>query len=167
MLNATSLGEGGTPLLIVPGLFGSARNWRVLQKRFAETRQVIAVDMRNHGDSFWHDDNSYEALAADLGEVIEAYGGRADVLGHSMGGKASMVLALTAPEKLRRLIIADIAPLAYGHTQAGHIEAMKSVDMSVVTRRLEADKQLAKFVTDPALRAFFLGRRWRTVEVQP
>ncbi len=169
MLNTVSYGEGGVPLLIVHGLFGSARNWRVLQKRFAAKRQVLAVDLRNHGDSFWHDDNSYGALAADLAGVIDAHGGIADVLGHSMGGKAAMVLALTAPARVRRLLVADIAPVAYGHTQAGHITAMKSVDLSQITRRLQADKQLATRIDSPPLRAFFLqslaleptGARWQ------
>ncbi len=169
MLNTVEYGEGAVPLLIVHGLFGSARNWRVLQKRLAEGRRVIAVDLRNHGDSFWDADNSYEALANDLAEVIKAHGGVADVLGHSMGGKAAMVLALTKPEMVRRLIVADIAPVAYSHTQARHIEAMKAVDMGAVTRRSEADKQLALQVDDAPLRAFFLqsialadgGTRWK------
>ena len=156
MLNTVEMGEGRVPLIIVHGLFGSARNWRVLQKRLAEGRRVITVDLRNHGDSFWADDNSYQALAADLAEVIKSHGGVADMLGHSMGGKAAMVLALTHPEMIRRLIVADIAPVAYSHTQAGHIEAMKAVDMRVVTRRSEADKQLAMRVPDAPLRAFFL-----------
>ena len=156
MLNTVEFGEGDVPLIIVHGLFGSARNWRVLQKRLSAERRVVAVDLRNHGDSFWDADNSYEALAADLAEVITANGGVADVLGHSMGGKAAMVLALTRPELLRKLIVADIAPVAYTHTQAGHIGAMKSVDMSVVTRRIEADKQLATQVPNAPLRAFFL-----------
>jgi pimeloyl-ACP methyl ester carboxylesterase len=156
MLNTVEFGEGDTPLIIVHGLFGSARNWRVLQKRLAETRRVVAVDLRNHGDSFWDKDNSYDALADDLAEVINAHGGVADVLGHSMGGKAAMVLALRHPEMLRKLIVADIAPVAYTHTQARHIEAMKAVDMSKVTRRSEADRQLAATVPDAPLRAFFL-----------
>jgi len=169
MLNTVEMGEGEVPLVIVHGLFGSARNWRVLQKRLAEKRRVIAVDLRNHGSSFWDDDNSYEALASDLAEVIAAHGGLADVLGHSMGGKAAMVLALTRAEMVRRLIVADIAPVVYGHTQAGHIDAMQAVVMSVVTRRNEADKQLALHVPDAPLRAFFLqsvelgetGARWK------
>ena len=169
MLNFVSIGDGDVPLVIVHGLFGSARNWGVLQKRFAEKRRVIAVDLRNHGESFWHPDNSYHALADDIAEVITANGGVADVLGHSMGGKTSMLLALTQPELVRQLVVADIAPVAYGHTQAGHIDAMKSVDMSGVTRRRDADIQLAEKIDDPALRAFFLqsvalgetGARWR------
>ncbi len=156
MLNTVSFGEGGLPLIIVHGLFGSARNWRVLQKRLAEKRRVIAVDLRNHGDSFWADDNSYEALARDLAEVIDANDGVADVLGHSMGGKAAMVLALKAPQKLRRLIVADIAPVAYNHSQLPYIKAMKSVDMAAVKRRADANRQLQGLIPEAAMRAFFL-----------
>jgi len=170
MLNLVKMGDGaGVPLLIVHGLFGSARNWRVLQKRLSQSRPVIAADLRNHADSFWHADNSYQALAADLAEVIAAHGGVADVLGHSMGGQAAMVLALTKPELVRRLMIADIAPTAYGHTQLPFIDAMQAVDLAGVTRRSEVDKQLAATVESPALRAFFLqsleleptGARWK------
>ena len=98
------------PLLIVHGLFGSARNWSVIAKRLSDVRQVITVDMRNHGQSPWAPSQSYEDMAGDLAEVLEDVG-PADVLGHSMGGKAAMVLALTRPELVTRLIVADIAPV--------------------------------------------------------
>ena len=171
MLNTIAVGEttGQPPLLIVHGLFGSARNWGVLQKRLAVGRQVLAVDLRNHGDSFHDTDNNYAALADDLARVIDAFGGRADVLGHSMGGKAAMVLALTQPDLLRRLIVADIAPVAYQHSQMHNLEAMRLVDLSQVTRRAEADAQLRLRVKEAPLRAFFLqslaltpqGARWK------
>ncbi|NHX27560.1 alpha/beta fold hydrolase, partial [Escherichia coli] len=111
MLNTVLTGSATEklPLLIVHGLFGSARNWGVIAKRMSDTRQVITVDMRNHGDSPWQPTHSYPDMAADLAEVIEAHGGRADVVGHSMGGKASMMLALTRPDLVNRLIVADIA----------------------------------------------------------
>ena len=99
------------PLVIVHGLFGSARNWGVISKRLSDQREVIAVDQRNHGDSPWQDSHDYEGMAADIAEVIESLGGRADVLGHSMGGKAAMALALTRPELVNRAIFADIAPV--------------------------------------------------------
>ncbi|SFI90123.1 alpha/beta fold hydrolase [Jannaschia pohangensis] len=153
------------PLLIAHGLFGSARNWGVIAKRLSDSRAVIAVDMRNHGDSPWYDSHSYPDLAADLARVIEAEGGPMDVLGHSMGGKAAMVLALTRPELVRRLIVADIAPVTYGHTQAHLIAAMRAVDLERVTRRSEAAEQLAQ-VPDDGTRSFLLqsldvaGKRW-------
>jgi len=169
MLNTILHGRptGQPPLLIAHGLYGSGRNWGVLAKRLSDQRQVIAVDMRNHAGSPWSDSHSYADLAADLAEVIEANGGRADVLGHSMGGKTAMMLALTRPELVNRLIVADIAPVAYGHSQIQYIHAMRAVDLSAVQKRSDADAQLARSVEDPALRAFLLqsldvkGRRWR------
>lgn len=155
------------PLLIAHGLYGSGRNWGVLAKRLSDQRQVIAVDMRNHAGSPWFDSHTYPEMAADLAEVIETHGGRADVLGHSMGGKTAMVLALTRPGLVNRLIVADIAPVAYGHSQIQYIHAMRAVDLSSVEKRSDADAQLARSVDDPALRAFLLqsldvkGKRWR------
>jgi pimeloyl-ACP methyl ester carboxylesterase len=132
-------------------------------------REVVAVDMRNHGDSLRSPDHSYEAMAADLAEVIDDLGGQGDVLGHSMGGKAAMVLALTAPERVRRLVVADIAPMAYEHSQIGYVRAMQAADLAGVTRRSEADARLAPLVEEAGLRAFFLqsldlgegGPRWK------
>ncbi|MCR8546808.1 alpha/beta fold hydrolase [Salipiger sp. P9] len=169
MLNTILHGTPGAepPLLIVHGLYGSARNWGVIAKRLSDERQVIAVDQRNHGDSAWSDSHSYPDMAGDLAEVIEAHGGRADVLGHSMGGKAAMLLALTRPELVNRLIVADIAPVAYSHSQIQYIEAMRAVDLDRVEKRSDASDQLARSVSDPALRAFFTQsldlreKRWK------
>jgi len=144
------------PLVIAHGLFGSARNWGVIAKRLSDGRQVVAVDMRNHGASPWAARHRYPDLAADLAEVIDAHGGRADVLGHSMGGKAAMVLALTRPDRVRRLVVADIAPVAYGHTQTPLIEAMRNVALADIARRSDADDALAARVEDPGVRAFLL-----------
>jgi len=156
-LQTTQYGDiSGTPLLIVPGLFGSARNWGVIAKRLSENRPVITVDMRNHGDSFHAKTHSYADLAADLATVIIAHGGMADVLGHSMGGKAAMVLALTRPELINSLIIADIAPVQYIHDQADKIVALKAVDLSIVTRRRDADVQLEAAISNAPLRSFLL-----------
>ncbi|MFV0334957.1 MAG: alpha/beta fold hydrolase [Tropicimonas sp.] len=148
--------QTGTPLLIVHGLFGSARNWGVLAKRFAVRRPVLTVDMRNHGASFHAASNGYEDMAADLAEVIAAHGGVADILGHSMGGKAAMVLALSRAAMVRRLIVADIAPVAYGHTQLPLAEAMRDLDLTGIERRSEADAALRPRVSDDTTRAFLL-----------
>ncbi len=163
MLNTVHYdGPTAVPLLIAHGLFGSARNWGVIAKRLSATRPVIAVDMRNHGSSPWHDSQSYEDMAADLAEVIDR---PSDVLGHSMGGKAAMVLALQAPEKVSRLIVADIAPVTYAHTQLGPIEAMRRVDLSRIENRAEAKAQLGDL--EPGVPDFLLQsldmkeRRWR------
>lgn len=151
------------PLLIAHGLFGSARNWGIIARRLSENREVVAVDMRNHAGSAWSDSHSYGDLAADLAEVIGE--GPWDVLGHSMGGKAAMVLAVTLPARVNHLIVADIAPVTYGHSQAHLIAAMRAVDMDRVTRRSDAADQLSE-VPDDGTRSFLLqsldvaGKRW-------
>lgn len=144
------------PLLIAHGLFGSARNWGVIAKRLSDARQVIAVDMRNHGASPWAEQHDYPALAKDLAEVIRAHGGLADVAGHSMGGKAAMMLALQHAGLVRRLMVADIAPVCYGHSQRALIAAMRSVDLAKVGTRSDAEAQLAQTVADATVRAFLL-----------
>lgn len=158
MLNMIETGTDSDqpPVLLAHGLFGSGRNLGGLARRLGETRRVISVDMRNHGDSFQDSDHSYPALAADLAEVIAAQGGQLDVLGHSMGGKAAMMLALTRPDLLRRLVVMDIAPFGYGHSQIGFIDAMQAVTLDGLRLRSEADAQLAKHVADPGVRAFLL-----------
>jgi esterase len=142
-------------LLIVHGLYGSGRNWGVIAKRLSDTRRVITVDMRNHGDSPRADTQTYPDMAADLAEVIRYLGAPMDVCGHSMGGKASMVLALQHPELVRRLIVADIAPVTYDHSQQEFIDAMRNVDLTTLTRRSDAQDQLAAAGVEPALQSFF------------
>jgi pimeloyl-ACP methyl ester carboxylesterase len=170
ILHPAQTPEGRPPLIIVHGLYGSGRNWGVIARRLADRRDVIAVDMRNHGSSDWTGTHSYADLAADLAEVIATLPGPVDLLGHSMGGKASMHLALTQGALIRRLVVADIAPVAYDHDQSRHIHAMRALDLTGVTTRGEADRRLADTVPDDGLRAFFLqsleikaegGPRWR------
>lgn len=164
MLHTVTYGDNTAKpaLLIAHGLFGSARNWGVIAKRLSVDRQVIAVDMRNHGSSPWFDTQSYTDMASDLAEVIDT---PVDLLGHSMGGKAAMTLALQAPDKINRLIVADIAPVAYNHTQMGPIEAMRKVDLNAVTSRADAKAQLRGL--EPGVPDFLLQsldmteKRWR------
>ncbi|MEZ5751358.1 MAG: alpha/beta fold hydrolase [Paracoccaceae bacterium] len=144
------------PLLIVHGLFGSGRNWGAIAKRMSDTREVLAVDMRNHAGSFWDDVHDYPAMAGDLAQVIEAGGHPMDVVGHSMGGKASMLLALTRPELVNRLVVADIAPVSYGHSQNHLIDAMRGLKIDDLAARGEADRRLSALVDDPSVRAFLL-----------
>ena len=164
MLNTLVFGTptARPPLLIAHGLFGSARNWGVIAKRLSEGRQVTAVDMRNHGTSPWFESQTYPEMAADLAAVMT---GPSDILGHSMGGKAAMMLALTRPELVRKLVVADIAPVAYLHTHLDKIKAMRRVDLGRVESRAEAAEMMG--LDDPALAAFFLqsldlaGKKWR------
>lgn len=168
MLNWNAYGTpAGRPLIIAHGLYGSARNWSVIAKRLGDARHVIAVDMRNHGDSPWSDRHDYDVMAEDLAEVIGAVGGEADVCGHSMGGKAAMVLALRYPNLLGRLIVADIAPVSYTHSQLRFAEAMMRVDLTDITRRSDVVEQLAALGVERELQSFFTqsvdvkNRRWQ------
>ncbi len=163
------------PLIIAHGLLGSGRNWATLARRFAEDarrpRPVIVVDMRNHGASPWRDETAYPALGADLLDAIDRETkGAALLLGHSMGGKAAMAAALARPERVAGLIVADIAPVAYGdHGHDRLIGALRRIDLSAVSRRGDADAQLAAAVPEAPLRAFLLqnlvfengSARWR------
>lgn len=152
------------PLTIVHGLFGSARNWGAIAKRLSDRGEVTSVDLRNHGESPWRDSHGYHDMADDLAAILAP---GTDVLGHSMGGKAAMVLALKRPDLVGRLIVADIAPVAYSHTQAHLIDAMREIDLDAVETRRDADEQLQPHVAEPGVRAFLLqsldvkARRWR------
>ncbi|TRD22204.1 alpha/beta fold hydrolase [Palleronia caenipelagi] len=157
-------GGDAPPLLIAHGLFGSARNWNVIAKRLSDRGPVRVVDMRNHGDSPHLDNHDYPSMADDLAAVMDPGW---DVLGHSMGGKAAMMLALAQPDLPRRIIVADIAPVSYSHSQTHLIDAMRRVDLSHVRKRRDAEAQLADHVDDPSLRSFLLqsldpeNQRWK------
>jgi pimeloyl-ACP methyl ester carboxylesterase len=155
MLNTITHGKDTdrAGLLIAHGLYGSGRNWGVIGKRLSDARQVTCVDMRNHGQSDWADTHSYFDLADDLANTLETLG-PSDVLGHSMGGKAAMVLALTRPELVGRMVVADIAPVGYSHTQLQYIEAMRKVSFDGVERRSDVAERL--IVDDAAIGAFLL-----------
>jgi len=161
MLNFTTTGTATdiAPLLIVHGLFGSARNWGVIAKRLSDQRLVVSVDMRNHGDSPRHATQSYPDMAADLEQVLDHLTpthGAFHVLGHSMGGKAAMVLALTRPDLLKSLIVADISPVSYDHDNTHLIHAMHDLDLAQIERRSEADAALEHDIPNAGVRAFLL-----------
>ena len=168
MLNYMTFGdEKSPPVMIVHGLYGSGKNWGVIAKRLSDQFFVITVDLRNHGDSPWLDTHNYHVMADDLVEVINSLNIKPNVIGHSMGGKAAMVLALKRPNLVRNLIIADIAPVKYEHDQSQFIEAMQKVDLSKVEKRSDATLALSKFVEDKSLQNFFTqsldmkAKRWK------
>ncbi|WP_445679753.1 alpha/beta fold hydrolase [Radicibacter daui] len=157
--------EGQVPLVILHGLLGQGRNWGSLSRRFGQGRRVLAVDLRNHGRSPWTDEHDYQLMAADLARLIETkLGGKADVLGHSMGGKASMVLALTRPELVRRLLVLDVAPVAYNHGDfIRYIEAMQAANLET-ERRSDIGDALMEAAPEEAIRAFLLSNLARGPE---
>ncbi|GGO88909.1 acyl-CoA esterase [Marinobacterium nitratireducens] len=152
----------GRPLLILHGLFGNLDNWASQAKALADEYRVISVDLRNHGRSPHNDEMSYPAMAADLVELLDDLGlDQVLVLGHSMGGKAAMQLALQHPERVERLIVVDIAPVQYPHHHDDVFAGLFSVDLDSLKSRSDADRQLAPRVTDPMVRAFLLRNLYR------
>ena len=121
----------GPPLVVLHGLFGSKRNFSAIARRLADAFQVITVDLRNHGESPWDNRHDYPALAADVAQLIERQlGGPAAVIGHSMGGKAAMLLALTRPELVERLVVVDIPPARSRGTPIDYVHAMQAVPLA-------------------------------------
>jgi pimeloyl-ACP methyl ester carboxylesterase len=160
-LQAIELGkgeDGRPPVVLLHGLFGSARNFGGLQKSLAGTgKHVIALDLRNHGASPHDADTTYAAMAADVVETLAALGALpCRLLGHSMGGKVAMRLALDQPAQVDRLIVADIAPIAYLHGNRAIAEAMLGLPLREGMTRAEASALLAETVADPGVRAFLL-----------
>ena len=162
--------HGPVPLVMLHGLFGSGANFRTVAKRLAADRAVHCLDLRNHGNAPWDDEHTYPAMAADVVAWLDRMGlKKVDLLGHSMGGKAAMVAALHAPERIRQLIVVDIAPVTYTHTLTGYTQAMLDVDLNTAKTRGDVDRSLAETINEPAIRAFLLqnlkrsdaGLRWR------
>lgn len=147
----------GPALAFLHGLFGSGRNWQSIARRFADRFTCLLPDLRNHGDSPWAEPMSYPAMAADVAAMLSAEGfERASLVGHSMGGKVAMLLALEAPQRVDRLVVVDIAPVRYTHSHRDLVERLLALDLSSITRRSEADAALEAAVPDPQLRAFLL-----------
>ena len=170
-LSAQIFGEG-PPVLVLHGLFGSQRNWGgIIRALAADGLQIHGLDLRNHGDSPWAETMTYDDMAADVARYIEKNDlGVVTLLGHSMGGKVGMRLALTRPELLERLIVVDIAPVSYHNEHySDYVTAMQALPVGEMSRRSEADSALKQTIPDDSLRAFLLQNmvsdgghfRWR------
>lgn len=150
--------EGDKPLIILHGLFGLSDNWDSFARRFAEEGfDVVVPDQRNHGRSGHSPVHSYEALCDDLLELTDKLGyDRISLLGHSMGGKAAMQFAFDHPEKIDRLIIADISPTTSGHNPQHQqlIDIMRKLDLSIFESRSQVDEALAGQIKSRRIRQF-------------
>ncbi len=152
--------EGDTakePLLIVHGLFGSLDNWQTLGKKFSETYDTILVDQRNHGHSPHSEIFSYDVMAEDLHELIQDLQlHKVNIIGHSMGGKATMRLAQLYPEDINKMVIVDIGPKGYPMHHDFILEGMNAIDFDFIKSRKEADKVMSNYVTDQGVKMFLL-----------
>ncbi|MDE2515955.1 MAG: alpha/beta fold hydrolase [Rhodospirillales bacterium] len=148
------------PLVLLHGLFGAARNFGAVQRMLAAGppgRHVLALDLRNHGGSPHDPAMTYPGMAADVRATLDAMGlGRVALLGHSMGGKVAMHLACAAPERIARLIVADIAPIAYPPRNRRFAEALLALPLPQGLTRAAADAALAGSIADAGLRGFLL-----------
>jgi pimeloyl-ACP methyl ester carboxylesterase len=157
ILHAVEEGLGSPPLVLLHGLFGSARNFGAVQRAFAQHRRTIALDLRNHGASPHAADMRYETMAADVLQTLEPlHALPAILLGHSMGGKTAMQAALMQPDAVARLIVADISPVAYPPHLRAIAAAMAALPLVPHMTRPEAGAALADLVPDAGMRSFLL-----------
>ncbi|MEP9385279.1 alpha/beta fold hydrolase [Nocardioides cheoyonin] len=171
-LHTLTMGESGTRVVFLHGLFGQGRNWTTIGKALADRHRVLLVDLPHHGRSPSSERFDYLDVADHVAELVEAQGSEDDpaaVVGHSMGGKVAMLLALTHPSLVERLVVADMSPVAYPTARdfVTYTSALQSLDLDAVTRREDADRLLEPAVPDPTIRGFLLqnlrrhGDSWR------
>jgi esterase len=168
ILNTVEAGQGPI-IILLHGLFGAGKNLGVLARGLSRKFRVISLDLRNHGASPHAPAMDYHTQAADVAETMAALGvGQAILIGHSMGGKVAMRLALDQPRRADALVALDIAPRRYRHDYAAQLDAMRNLPLTSGLGRHQADAAMAKTVPDPALRAFLLNNlilgeapRWR------
>jgi pimeloyl-ACP methyl ester carboxylesterase len=155
-LHRTELGESGPRVVFCHGLFGQGKNWTQAGKALSADHRVLLLDMPNHGRSTWTEAFDYlelaDLVAAELGDEPVA------LVGHSMGGKIAMCLALRHPHLVERLAVVDVAPVAYesGREFVGYIDTMRSLDLGSLERRDQAEAALRDAVPNPVVRSFLL-----------
>ncbi|WPR78013.1 alpha/beta fold hydrolase [Algoriphagus sp. NG3] len=155
-LNFKKIGTG-KPLIILHGLFGSADNWFSISKELKDNYTLYLVDQRNHGDSPHSEEWDYGVMVEDLRELMASEKlEKAFLMGHSMGGKTAMNFALAYPEKVEKLIVADIAPRYYAVHHQRILEGLNSLELDTLGSRKEADDQLAEYVPNLGERQFLL-----------
>ena len=168
-LHARTVGEAGPRVVFVHGLFGQGKNWTTIAKGLADRHRVTLLDLPNHGHSPWTDRADYLDMAEMVAAELEALGEPVTLVGHSMGGKVAMQLALRRPELLRALVVVDVAPVEYpsrgGRTDdpdeeaspfAAFIAAMQAIDLTSLGSRVDADAALREAVPSRMVRSFLL-----------
>lgn len=148
----------GQPLLILHGLFGQSDNWNTLAKRFGDNGfEVYTIDQRNHGLSPHSSEWNYDAMASDVREFIDEHQLEHPVLiGHSMGGKTAMTFALNYDGILDKLVVSDIAPIAYPAHHNEVIKALKSINFDLLKTRKEVEEVLSQYISDFGTKQFLL-----------
>jgi esterase len=166
ILHSKILGEG-PPLLILHGYFGMGDNWKTLADEFSNTFQVHIIDQRNHGRSFHDDDFDYELLIEDLYKYIFHHNlEKVNLLGHSMGGKVAMLFAVTFPENVEKLIVADISPKYYKPHHEQILAALNAVNFKIQTTRIQVEEVLKIYIQEPGILQFLLKNVYRKTKNQ-
>ncbi len=162
LLHSNILGSG-TPLIVLHGFLGMSDNWKTLGKQYAtQGFEVHLVDQRNHGRSFWSDVFDYPTMAQDLLRYMDSKNlAKAVILGHSMGGKTAMQFACTKPERVSKLLVADIAPRPYPPHHDYILEALEALPLTQLKSRTEADAALAHNLDNWGIRQFLLKNLYR------
>jgi pimeloyl-ACP methyl ester carboxylesterase len=158
-LHTTTIGDAGPWAVFCHGLFGQGKNWTQVAKAIGDRRRSLLVDLPDHGRSGWTEDFDLVAHADLVAEVVrERTEPPVALVGHSLGGKIAMVVALRHPELVERLCVVDVAPVSYPHSDefAGYIDAMLAIDLDRLDRRADADAALQDAVPDPVVRSFLL-----------
>ncbi|MDP0589143.1 MAG: alpha/beta fold hydrolase [Candidatus Endonucleobacter bathymodioli] len=152
----------GRDVISLHGLFGSQQNLGTLNRNLAKQFRVHGLDVRNHGRSPHSDDMNYKLMAKDVIEYFDDHElHNVDLLGHSMGGKIAMTIALIVPERIRKLVVMDIAPVEYDHKCDDVLDGLSSIDLGAIKKRSDADSMLALFVKDSDVRLFLLKNLYR------
>ncbi len=148
----------GMPLLILHGFLGMSDNWKTIGLQFALGGfQVHLLDLRNHGRSFHSDEFSYELMVQDIYEYCLANNlEKINIIGHSMGGKTAMLFAVTYPERIEKLIVADIGPKFYPQHHQTILEGLNAIDFSKKPNRSEVEEIMSHYITDFGTRQFLL-----------
>lgn len=159
------VGETGTPLVILHGVFGSSDNWLTIGKVLGEQFRVFMLDQRNHGRSPRSDEFSLDALAADLKEFLDDQQlADAILVGHSMGGKVAMQFAMNYPDAFSKLVVVDIAPRFYPVHHEAILTGLNAINLAKLTTRQEADEIFSEYEPDWAVRQFLLKNLYRNTE---
>lgn len=154
----TRIQGDGEPVVILHGLFGSGTNWNRIARDLSSDHQVVVMDLPNHGQSPHIENMTYPAMATAVANTLDHYGiPPGAVIGHSMGGKVAMTLALNSPEYVRRLLVGDIAPIRYGdHGHGRLLRALQRMDPQRLGSRSAASDALADDIPEAGLRQFLL-----------
>ncbi|MEX0812860.1 MAG: alpha/beta fold hydrolase [Chitinophagales bacterium] len=155
-LNYKSFGKG-EPLIILHGLLGSLDNWQSIARKLSDDYKVYIVDQRNHGKSPHSEEHTFESMQQDLLELMDSEEiEKANILGHSMGGKTAMLFAIKNPDRVNKLIVVDIANKAYGRGHDDIFKALMAVPIDEIESRNEAEEVLAKYIPQKAIRLFLI-----------